>query len=254
MAVFKYVTAETGLMYLNSWHLKYSVPSEFNDPFDALPTMTAEHALSILRGLHEGELPPSVVRLGLGGLVPASGWSAELLRLLSDHYAMLCLSRTGKHLLMWSHYADHHRGMLLEFDEEHPCFRRAHGKSTVLGRLHAVQYSDERPVFRRLVSRDVQTIYTTKSLEWAHEQEMRLLWPVKLPDKRDGEHLLLSVPPAALRRVVLGCRCASATAARVRTALEADAAAHVVVHKATQREADFGLDYRPHTLGLGDLP
>lgn len=40
---------------------------------------------------------------------------AELWRKMKRTYRVLCLSAVRDHILMWSHYADSHRGAVLEF-------------------------------------------------------------------------------------------------------------------------------------------
>lgn len=45
MAIYKYMSAEIGLKYLRTWHLKYTPPRDFNDPFDVLPSIPTEYDL-----------------------------------------------------------------------------------------------------------------------------------------------------------------------------------------------------------------
>jgi hypothetical protein len=144
---------------------------------------------------------------------------------------------------MWAHYADCHKGLLLEFDENHECFNRSDRAGEMLGRLYPVQYSDERPSLSG--AGVMPSVFLSKSLEWAHEQEMRLLWPASKPDFRIDQHLLYAIPPAALRRVILGCRASETTRAMVAKALAAESkAASVKLQEAKLREREFSLDYR----------
>lgn len=66
---------------------------------------------------------------------------------------------------MWSHYADNHRGVCLEFATANPLFATA----------KAVQYLKDYPSWVPMdADQVVKTVYT-KSNEWEYEDEYRLL-------------------------------------------------------------------------------
>src|SRR5262249_53331053 len=62
---------------------------------------------------------------------------SKLYKILDQSFGVLCLSECPDDILLWSHYADSHRGLCLEFDVA--------GYSEVFPRLHAVKYQDEYP-------------------------------------------------------------------------------------------------------------
>jgi hypothetical protein len=86
-------------------------------------------------------------------------------------------------------------------------------------------------------------------LEWAYEQELRLLWPLELADRRvempEGSIHLLDVPPAALLSVTLGCKAADRFAVEiVRLISDVGAKAKISIRKAVVDETAFSLNYR----------
>ncbi len=111
---------------------------------------------------------------------------------------VFCLSAKFDSPLMWSHYADQHRGVCVEYGVS----------SLAAKKLHPVAYGDSRKVkasqIRNWILNDdsdaQQTIdkisLLTKSKEWAYEREWRLLGPVGL-----------NYSPISLKSVIFGMRC-----------------------------------------------
>ncbi|EHU4934854.1 DUF2971 domain-containing protein [Vibrio vulnificus] len=127
----------------------------------------------------------------------------------------LSLSKTNKNILMWSHYAQNHEGFVLGFDSEHEYFK--------LG-VSDIEYSDQRPYLNPLQSRQDASLFTTKSLDWAYEQEVRksmsfvehiqlpngntlLPYPDELPDSSDEIYQrvrLFEYPKCSISSVTFG--------------------------------------------------
>lgn len=165
------------------------------------------------------------------------------------HFGVLCLTRAQKNLLMWGHYTEDHKGALLEFDGSHACFKRTLGESTELGRLFPVHYADERPTVTAGPDEDTfACLALTKALPWSYEQELRLLWPLVRADQavepEPGTRIhLMSVPPAALRGVVFGCRATSEFTRQAARLLELGAARHVKLRRSVLDDHAFDLKY-----------
>ena len=81
---------------------------------------------------------------------------------------MLSLTESADDILMWSHYADSHRGVCLRFSTEIGFFKDA----------QQVVYQDERPVVNLI--RDTPHVYQRKavlykSCHWEYEEEWRII-------------------------------------------------------------------------------
>lgn len=89
---------------------------------------------------------------------------------------VISLTETRDNLLMWSHYADHHRGMVVEYDLHHPFFTELDGKTERLGRvLYRKQRSrDLYPDSENSELVDLYGILFEKSDEWIYEKEHRV--------------------------------------------------------------------------------
>jgi hypothetical protein len=99
---------------------------------------------------------------------------------------ILSFSATREHLLMWSHYADWHRGICLGFDVDVSCafFQRARPV------LYGNAYSSSTESLGHLLA---------KSTQWSHEAEWRIFEP-----HAGGQ--LRPFPAETLAEIILGCR------------------------------------------------
>jgi Protein of unknown function (DUF2971) len=130
-------------------------------------------------------------------------------RVFNDNLGIFCLTEEPLNLLMWAHYGEHHRGVVVEFDETHPFFDRRKGPTDDLRHFRKVEYNDMRPSIFLSRSDAIQVFYT-KSREWEYEREWRLITP--LPDattqvQTSGLPIaLFEVPGGAMRSVLTGSR------------------------------------------------
>jgi hypothetical protein len=120
----------------------------------------------------------------------------RLVRDYNDKAGIFCLAATSNNILMWSHYADHHRGICLEF--------RTDVKDSIFRMAQPVTYGEEFPHLDllRLVQdenfREATPWMLTKSPCWSYEHEWRIL------DFENGRGIRV-FPPACLSTVILGC-------------------------------------------------
>ena len=88
----------------------------------------------------------------------------EVILLDSSIQGYLSLSATEKNILMWSHYAQNHEGFIIGFNSEHEYFDYG---------LEKITYSEKRPFLDPTQSQQDASLFTTKSTDWAYEQEYR---------------------------------------------------------------------------------
>lgn len=113
---------------------------------------------------------------------------------------LLCFSAAVHDPVVWSHYADAHRGIALGFAFEH-------GE-----RLLPVKYQAERAeldyaaLAAGMNSVALEQGFTRKATSWSYEQEHRMF--INLDHcEMNGEHYFLPMPQIAFIQVVLGVRC-----------------------------------------------
>lgn len=114
--------------------------------------------------------------------------------------AVTCYTETPTNLLMWSHYADEYRGIVVAFNAEHEFFNN----------LQRVRYRDQRGDFMRAPERRI----LIKGNDWIYEKEWRQVWnPLEESDETIGDKLdiqraiyLRKLPVDAVEQIVYGPR------------------------------------------------
>ncbi|MBJ6799739.1 DUF2971 domain-containing protein [Geomonas propionica] len=124
----------------------------------------------------------------------------KILEKQSSELGILCLSKTHTDILMWSHYANNHKGYCLEFDAN---------KLRELFFCGEVVYKDNYPRFSEFVRANLngiaQTFTLTKSKHWKYEQEYRLIVQPNGRQDKPGDRIF-PYNPNALIGVIFGCQ------------------------------------------------
>jgi hypothetical protein len=179
--------------------LWFSSPASFNDPFDCKVGPLGAYDPAFLKALianraATGVMPSAAeARLAEGDAGAYVEVAAQLQQRV-DQCGILSLCEDRDNILLWSHYADMHRGICLEFaTEKWPAL-----KNYVL----PVIYSHQRPSTNFTQGWDkrrfFQDIALTKHKSWCYEREWRC---IELKGKG-----LVNFPAAALTSVVFGCQ------------------------------------------------
>ncbi len=178
----------------------FSAPIKFNDPydcalsvveFDKISEPNFQRALDYARGrdpalaarMCPDGVPTSKFREAVVGSIRRT--YAERLVIQREQRGIACFSAHVTDLMMWSHYADGHRGFCLEFDTSLPPFSRA----------LEVNYSDSVPTidpidvlvekYREADGNELLKAFVlTKALCWSYEREWRLIH--EEPNKQYG--------------------------------------------------------------------
>lgn len=151
---------------------------------------------------------------------------------LGELIGIFSLSEDPAHPLMWSHYASQHRGIVVEFDENHPWFNQKLAPPDELRHLVKVTYTQNpHPrTWKQLTGGDL--LYT-KYAEWAYEREWRIIRPLKNGTEVQSGIYCFDVPPAAIRSIIFGCRAKPALENEMRSTVTANPAlSHVRFRKA----------------------
>lgn len=205
--LYRYLQARWALKTLETGELRVGRLSELNDPFEfrpALPYVNPAFAHQLVDDF-------------LGFLV----------RDFDSKMGIICFSEEISDPVLWSHYADSHRGMALGFD----VLRNDH--------LWPMIYPNERPTFdvknfptmtEHEAKEMVRRILAAKAPSWGYEKEHRVF--IDLAKSRADEgHYFHQIPPDCLVQVVLGIEC-RLTEDEVHTALQKGGHKNVTVLRA----------------------
>ncbi|MFH1160096.1 MAG: DUF2971 domain-containing protein [bacterium] len=202
--------------------LHFTCPNEFNDPFDC--------RLKLLIDGTDEEWQIHGKRLGLNDIelqelrysgtitIENSGsYSREI-----QHHALLktrvcCFSEFPDNILMWSHYADSHRGICFMFETkafdtiqylifnkddlnyDNPILPPDHGG------IIKIRYSENLPEAYNHLEYDKNKLapfLITKAIDWAYENEWRILLPECALMTRDPRY-----KREQLKGVIFGLNC-----------------------------------------------
>jgi hypothetical protein len=124
---------------------------------------------------------------------------------LIDSYAFLSLSAKNNSNLMWSHYADSHKGFCIEFRSEHIHADKVLYQDSIpqieLAKMLAMPV---KPDCEDHIGKKIWHALHTKLNEWDYEEEYRFQYDKKLKP----EEKIMKVPytPDFLESVIFGCR------------------------------------------------
>jgi hypothetical protein len=162
--------ADHALSNLRNRRLKIATFNDLNDPFE----------------LWAVAQPDPRLRAGL------RAWKKEM----ALTHGILCFSKTWDNPVLWSHYADRHRGIALGFDINPEMVK-------------AVDYKKRRPPFRGADESSIHTLLYTKHRDWHYEKELRVYLPLEEPDVGTGLYFSKFSEHMVLREIITGPLCAS---------------------------------------------
>ncbi len=186
--------------------LFFCSPSRFNDPFDGSPYFDAGTAIE--RKKYFDRLVERNSILAGTQLPDDSFFEGELLSGLQqaiDERAVCSLSDTWESVLMWSHYADEHRGICVGFDF-------SLSKKEEFKYYQPVKYceNNQRPIISlELLAENSpessQRLYensiNVKHRDWSYEQELRAIAFAPDGEKAEGVY---KFEGECLKKVYLG--------------------------------------------------
>lgn len=200
--------------------LYYASPDSFNDPFDCKTPFTLKNCkegdLKTLRELMAKWLENDSPHLSKGQretrldehfkkdvILTAL---KETLQKNNSPLGMLCLSAVCDNILMWSHYANGHRGIALQFDKN--------GFMKWAGYCHAVNYQKKYPTLKDWLSCTTTNNYDElarnfllrKSADWRYEKEFRAIQDPNLRDNANAGSRIYHFPKELLTGVILGAQ------------------------------------------------
>ena len=275
---YKYFNSHYALELLRTLELKITPPNQFNDPFEFYPRVVCsspereakrilkkkdeikgmyeeDKRLGIFKGNfrqyreHIRKMHPTLIS-GVARGMPRVNADLQhnYLDGISTAVGVLSLSKRSDSIVMWGHYGDKHRGVVIGFDMSWELFRAGKG-------LGSVHYARERLIWDSSCKPGsaaektyVEQMIRHKNDEWAYENELRQLFVLaglKRRELSDGNlGYFLPIPPSVVASVLLGARCPSAVEAEVRRVLCDPRFAHIgTAKRAILHETEFAIQF-----------
>lgn len=237
--LFKYVgTAEHHFAILENLEIRFSQPSALNDPRDCRPNVTAPENIAdaveqmLQRNLERCSRPltsaqinrarQELIRSYTYNIDQRISESAEILRSTMDILGILSLTDVADNVVMWAHYAENHRGFVIEFDTQYSPLIQQSGESGWEGRPVPVIYRESRvQVPCDSASLELpDDVVLVKTSAWQYEREWRVVRNRELANRTVSyggiDVSLFSIDPQAISAVYVGSEASTQTENRLR--------------------------------------
>ncbi len=238
--LYKYRTVESAKCFLNNQRIMFSSYDKFNDPFEFTytpdPNYTEKDLSSWLdQVVKDNKCYQGYIRLLTDNLSVLYHKEKDKLSKIIDEeikvkfkkIGVYCLASKPNNLLMWSHYADYHKGLCLEFD-----LTKDPDTFTFLSK---VKYDDTYPQVNYIKDQDVIPILMHKSTVWKYEEEWRVI-------KTNFADKLVDVKEEALTGVVFGCKIDEVDEKSTRQLCADKGFNSVLFRRAVKKENSFHLE------------
>lgn len=229
--------------------LYFALHTEFNDLFDCnihiSPTADPVTCTSRLRELNpemsDAEIDALVQReLSSERVAEIDGRVRDAVSQELARMGILSLSAKADDLLMWSYYADGHRGVCLQF-----ALRDGKLFGCDVTEVHYEKQYPSLSVYDELTLDWVRRYLSTKARAWEHEEEWRILW------QKPGVN---QFPAEDLSGLIFGARVPPRDRAEILGWIAASRATPAL-YQAQPKVASFGVDIVPfEDVGGGDRP
>lgn len=152
-----------------------------------------------------------LIRPKIDQAIPMLSQAAKemMYEVFNSNIGILSLTENLNNELMWAHYANSHRGYVIEFDSSHEFFNRRRTTKDEFFHLRKVAYLDRNE--KDITLGDLNSdFFVTKSKAWEYEQEWRILAPLEQAAKKiliDSDSIyLFNYPISAITSVVIGAK------------------------------------------------
>jgi hypothetical protein len=166
---YHFVSLSHGLDDLRQRHLKIAQLDDLNDPFELWAIAQPDRRLRQAFRATKQEM--------------------------AQKFGLLCFSLDWHNPLLWSHYADRHRGLALGFDVDEQI-------------LKPVSYTKNRPVLKKIDIEVANELLFTKYVDWNYEREARIYTSLEDRDPETRLYFGNFGEQLVLREVIAGPLCA----------------------------------------------
>lgn len=247
---YKYQTINDNLIdSLKNSYLWFSDPTTFNDPFDCYADVVFRKDTDFINYIKKKGQEIERTNFKIKAQKKAAlervknaknifsisknkekweGMMKEFLRKDIKSYGICCFSSTNDNILMWSHYSDSHKGVVIEYD-------RNQDPKFFLGPVK-VDYSEVYPLIYYTSHSPIDLAYLAifkKYTDWKYENEVRLL------KMSNGKH---PINPKSVKSIIFGMDTSDEDINKVIDSIENNQYDHVALYKAARKPGLFGID------------
>ncbi len=253
--------------------MRFSSPASFNDPFDCkVPIDFSQSSISKLKVYYRNLLLiPSgdhFTTMEANDIVEKDfkqnsreiieNGLAENLRNNIEQYGIFSFSSNHDSILLWSHYADKHRGFCVGFSRKKVFTWLKHKNDKLIsdcdtkyfGDIEQIRYPDDNEYpnwdfincfYLNDGGSIIQNVFLTKSKHWEYESEERIIYI-------HGANEIVQYPDELIGSVLMGCETQiehKATIVSILKEKELKNKRHIPLFQARKSKKEFALEFIP---------
>lgn len=231
--LYKYRTIKSAVEFLKNSSIYFSNYKDFNDPFESackkkLDFTPQQYYDAFLRW---GVNPLAAIKKAEDvrlGRIDGKEMLRQTTDIMLNGFTYFCMAKEPDNILMWSHYADSHKGVCFKFDLL---------QDDVFLNTVPVDYNPEYLEFDTL-NGNPAPIITRKSPEWHYEHEYRTI-----TTDIKGIH---QINKDTLVEIVFGCRTLKRNRTRIRNLVRNNGFNSVSFSEAVVNPEAYKLDIQPY--------
>ena len=185
-----------------------NIAREFNAPLEEIESLDTKDALEhILYNYTELRHNPEILATAVESFIKGTDKDFEkyvmrISNVIQEKVFASCFSENPTSMLMWSHYADNHKGMVIEYN-----FNKLDldNQKQIMAGLHPVYYTNKllnldnfRDVQDKILVHALAAI--NKSVEWEYEKEWRIIV------HKETDEVGFNLPIVKPTSIILGAR------------------------------------------------
>lgn len=231
--LYKYRSVKSAIEFLKNSSIYFSNYKDFNDPFESACKKKYDFTpVEYFEAFQRWGVNPfsAVLKVEeiISGHVNGEDLQRQVTDLILNGFAYFCMAKEPDNILMWSHYADSHKGVCFKFDLLQD--------DTFLNTV-PVDYNSEYLEFDTL-NDNPAPIITRKSPNWSYEQEHRTI-----TTDIKGLH---QINKEVLVEIIFGCRTLKRNRTRIRNLVMSNGFNCVSFSEAVVNPEAYKLDIHPY--------
>lgn len=244
-----------------------SPPDLQNDPFEGdfkisnLPDLYKEKTFEILLENRKKEgitwLDNNTKERLLKGWLDMQEFQLYLEDYLSNtikrRYGTTSFSKNCRSILMWSHYADSHKGFVIVFDRESLSLQYG-----ILGNIFNVEYNGAPEISVDAndlsINDNNKPLFKNKLRSWAKEKEVRIIKEHFLKKEYESPYSrLLKFPPESIVGIIYGSKMSLENVMTIENLLDLKSLSHIETYGAYKNKNKDELLFKKRTIRISKL-
>ncbi len=244
--LYKYIPTDSIKFFFERKTICFSPSNKFNDPFEIkakFKNIPREDIMSLI-SKSERSIEHFKGKYLSQHILDKS--IQEAFNKSANDYGILCLSSEENIILMWSHYAENHSGLVIGIDIEKLIYFLKSKLNIPEPKIKAVSYSKFPFEINSLIDiTNIVSIYFNKYEAWSYEQEWRMIFPCRDIKNSDYKPIpingVITIPENVIHSVTFGVKTTCKTINTIKKYIANNNFNHVKLKQAIMSDSEYAL-------------